>query len=132
MSGMPTTESEILAVEERLRVAMLASDVAALDHLIAPELVFTNHLGEVFGKQDDLQLHRSGVLRLHAIEPSERLVRVLDGLAVVSLLVALSGEHGGSRFEASLRYTRVWRRSEHGDWQIVAGHCSMVPGGRSA
>jgi hypothetical protein len=41
---------------------MLRSDVVVLDELLAPELIFTNHLGRVLGKEDDLAAHRSGVL----------------------------------------------------------------------
>jgi hypothetical protein len=42
-----TTKSEIFAVEEKLRLAMLNSDVEALDELLSSELIFTNHLGQV-------------------------------------------------------------------------------------
>lgn len=60
---MPTELTEqISAVEERLRLAMLVSDCKSLDDLISPDLVFTNHFGQVFGKHDDLQTHRSGAL----------------------------------------------------------------------
>ena len=38
-----TIKQEILEAEERLRQAMLDSDVTALDELLAPELIFTNH-----------------------------------------------------------------------------------------
>jgi hypothetical protein len=39
-------EAQILNAEDKLRTAMLSSDVNALDELLAPELVFTNHLGQ--------------------------------------------------------------------------------------
>jgi hypothetical protein len=43
---MPSSlEEQIVQVEDRLRTAMLRSDVAALDELLAPDLIFTNHLG---------------------------------------------------------------------------------------
>jgi hypothetical protein len=59
-------EGEILEVEERLRQAMLASDASTLDELLAPELIFTNHLGQVLGKQDDLGAHQSGLVQISA------------------------------------------------------------------
>lgn len=71
---MPTTtkiEQQIAMVEERLRLAMLASDRAVLDELISPDLIFTNHFGQVFGKQENLGLHQSGILRFQKLEPSE-------------------------------------------------------------
>jgi hypothetical protein len=45
-----TMETRILALEEQLRIAMLGSDVGALDRLLAPELIFTNHLGQLLSK----------------------------------------------------------------------------------
>ena len=39
---MITTQAQIVELEERLRQAMLGSDVVELDALIAPELLFTN------------------------------------------------------------------------------------------
>lgn len=57
-------KTQILEAEERLRLAILSSDVNTLDELLAPELIFTNHLGQVLGKQDDLDAHQSGTLRV--------------------------------------------------------------------
>ncbi len=48
------SKSEIIEIEERLRKAMLNSDVAELDTLIAPELIFTSYLGQLVSKQQDL------------------------------------------------------------------------------
>lgn len=116
----------ITEAEERLRLAMLASDVETLDGLISSELVFTNHLGQVFGKQDDLDLRRSGVLRFHTLEPSEQQIKVLGDMAVVSVRMKLSGTHAGAAFEGDLRYTRIWRLEKSDSWKIVAGHISAV------
>ena len=120
------TEHQITLAEERLRLAMLASDFRALDELISSDLIFTNHLGQVFGKQDDLELHRSGVLKFHTLEPSERQVKADGQLAVVSVRMRLSGAYGGSPFAGDLRYTRIWRFSASDTWQIIAGHSSAV------
>jgi len=40
-------ETEIIHSEARLRQAMLRSDLNVLDELLAPDLIFTNHLGQV-------------------------------------------------------------------------------------
>jgi hypothetical protein len=62
-----TVEAQILDAEDRLRTAMLNSDLAALDELLAPELIFTNHLGHLLGKEDDLAAYRSGILKGHGV-----------------------------------------------------------------
>jgi ketosteroid isomerase-like protein len=124
---MPTAvEHQITVAEERLRLAMLASDSEALAELISPDLIFTNHLGQTLGKQADLELHRSGVLKFHTLEPSEIQVKANEEHAVVSVRMKVSGVYGGMPFSADLRFTRVWCRSAKDTWQIVAGHSSAV------
>lgn len=51
---------QIEEYEERLRVAMLYSNVAELEVLIDDDLVFVGPGGGIYTKADDLQLHRSG------------------------------------------------------------------------
>lgn len=116
----------ISLIEERLRLAMLASDCVALDELISPDLIFTNHLGQVCGKQDDLDMHRTGLLKLHTLEPSEVQVKTMSGLAVVSVRMQVGGSFDDMPFQEDLRYTRVWALSEHGSWEILTGHSSRV------
>lgn len=117
---------QISLAEERLRQAMLASDCQALDELISADLIFTNHLGQVFGKQDDLNMHRNGVLTLHTLEPSEVRTHVTSDVAVVSVVMKVTGVFADMKFHEDLRYTRVWQLSERGGWQILAGHSSRV------
>jgi ketosteroid isomerase-like protein len=117
---------QISLVEERLRLAMLASDCVALDELISPDLILTNHLGQVCGKQDDLNMHRGGLLKLHTLEPSEVRVRTAGDLAVVSVRMQVGGTFDNMTFQEDLRYTRVWGLSERGSWEILTGHSSRI------
>ena len=118
------SKSQIVDAEERLRQAMLSSDLAVLDELIAPELVFTSHLGQLVGKQDDLDFHRSGLFRLDALNPSEQRIRIHSEIAIVSVLMQLAGRHAGEPFAAMIRYTRVW--SLVPTPRIIAGHASTL------
>ena len=121
-------EKRIIDAEERLRLAMLGSDVAALDELLAPELVFTSHLGQVIGKEDDLDFHRSGSFKLNALTASEQRIQIHGGVAVVCVLMHLSGSYAGASFDSRIRYTRVWSVSPDRLPRIVAGHASAVAG----
>ncbi len=120
-------QTQVIEVEERLRQAMLRSDIGVLDELIAPELIFTNHLGQLVSKQDDLAFHRSGTLKLKELNPSERHIQLNSGFAVVSVLMHLLGTYESSPIDFSIRYTRVWLIFPDGTMQIIAGHASAIP-----
>ena len=78
-------EAQIIKAEERLRVAMLDSDVKVLDELLAPELIFTNHLGQVLGKQDDLAAHQSGKFKIKVLIPSDLNIQLIGNVAIVTV-----------------------------------------------
>jgi hypothetical protein len=121
-----TVEQQIAIVEEYLRKAMLGSDVGALDELISPSLIFTNHFGQVIGKKEDLDAHRSGMLRLTKMDPSDLKIVARDQHAVVSVRMLVEGMFSGSPFSTVFRYTRVWSLVESNSWKIIAGHMSSV------
>ncbi len=50
-----TVETQIINAEEQLRLAMLASDVSALNELLAPEIIITSHLGELLDISENYQ-----------------------------------------------------------------------------
>lgn len=117
-------EERVRDAEERLRLAMLHSDVGALDALLAPDLLFTSHVGQVVGKDDDLAFHRSGMLRLSELSASEQRIVVHGDVAVVGVRVRLTGALGGQPLAETLRYTRVW--SLVPTLQVIAGHASLI------
>ena len=63
-----TKEKEISALEEKLRLAMETSNVDEIDKLLSPSLLFTNHLGQVITKNDDLEGHRKKDLVIESLE----------------------------------------------------------------
>ena len=119
-------QSQIIAMEERLRQAMLRSDIAELDALIAPELLFTTHFGQLVTKQEDLEAHRSGFFKFTEITPSDRHIQINPGFTVVSLLTHLLGTYDGTLFDQTIRFTRIWAISSNRSLQIVAGHTSEL------
>jgi ketosteroid isomerase-like protein len=117
---------QVVALEDRLRIAMLAADCDALDQLIAADLIFTDHMGRVLSKADDLDAHRSGLLKLDHLQPSEMKISATLQLAVVSVRMKMTGTYDEGPFAADLRYTRVWRLSPSAGWEVLAGHSSHV------
>jgi len=119
------SDASLRACEAALRQAQLTSNVQELDRLVDDALVFTGPNGAVYGKKDDLDAHRRGLIRITRLEPSEEHLQRFGHIAVVSVRMEMSGTFEGAAFAGPFRYTRVWRA--HGDgWRIVAGHVSAV------
>lgn len=116
---------EIAILEEKLRQAMLNSDVQVLDELIADDLVFTMHTGLVINKQDDLEAHRTGMQKFTNIKLDEQQIRHYGDCAVVSVKAVLTGKFNGQPYSATYRFTRFWVKRQN-LWQIAAGHISQV------
>ena len=119
-------ENGIRELETRQQKAMLASDVDALDALLADDLSFVDATGKVWSKADDLNAHRYGVQRIEQLDVEEQSVRVYERCAVTVTRVALRGSFGGAPFAGSLRYTRTWCEAADG-WRVVAAQCSLIP-----
>ncbi|MDB9528035.1 nuclear transport factor 2 family protein [Oscillatoria sp. CS-180] len=119
-------EVDIQEAEETLRKAMLASDVEVLDRIIAPDLIFTNHLGKQMTKQDDLDAHRSGQIAIETVDLSDQTIKLLENVAIVTVAAHIVGKFADDTFDETLRFTRVWQATSPGNWQIIAAHASAV------
>ena len=127
MRAAPGSDPEIVACEAAIRAAQLDADVAALDRLIADELLFTGPDGQLGTKAQDLEAHGSGAVRFLAHEPEElRVRRVGADVAVTALRARLRVRVMGQEVEGTFRYTRVWSRDD-GRWRVVGGHVAPVP-----
>jgi ketosteroid isomerase-like protein len=117
--------SKILELEERLRLAMCHSDVNALDNLLAENLIFTNHLGQVVSKSEDIDSHRKKTFVINSVGLSNQEVIHLGNSAVVTAQANISGSYNGQPSEGKFRFTRVWSNNTNG-WQVVAGHSCLI------
>lgn len=121
-------DPEIVSCEAQIRAAQLAADVAALDRLIADELLFTGPDGQLGTKAQDLEAHQSGAVRFREHEPEElRVRRVGADVAIASLRARLTVDVAGTVVRGTYRYTRVWARAGGSSWRVVGGHVSAVP-----
>ena len=118
--------NEIRDVEQQLQQAMVKNDVQDLERLIHDDLVFIDVEGNVQGKRDDVEAHRSGAMVQTAIEFVEEPVMQLHGeTAIVAVKAYVKVQLHGKPVEAFCRYLRVWQ-FEDGRWQIIAGGVRIV------
>ncbi len=124
---MPTHRAtrSVRECEAALRTAQLTGDAEALAQLLDDALVFTAPDGLVYGKTDDLDAHRRGIVRITRLDASEERFLDVGHLAVVVVRMEMTGTFHGEAFDGPFRYTRVWRDGPSG-WRVVAGHASVI------
>lgn len=119
------TREMVAVFEERLITAMKESNILMLDALLAEDLIFTGHTGQMFTKADDLDAHRSGNIEIFEINASEQVIIPMGNIAVVSVLMEISGSFFGNTEVGFFRFTRVWKEAGEG-MQVVAAHATQV------
>jgi len=121
-----TENQQIIKAEERLKLAMLNSDINELDKLLADQLIFTNHLGQILTKSDDLEAHKSGLLNINSINLDEQKILLAPNTIVVFVKAHIVGSYANETSESDFRFTRVWIKSKTEDWQVIAAHSTKL------
>ena len=120
-----TLKNKIIAAEDSLRLAMISSDIEALNQLLSKDLVFTNHMGQILSKSDDIAAHKQGDFKISALSLSEQIIKASGDVVIVSAHANIVGSYQGEPSSGNFRFTRVWEKFES-KWQVIAGHASIV------
>lgn len=118
-------KSIILELEEQLRLAMCSSDIATLDSLLSDQLIFTNHLGQVISKKQDIDSHKNKLFVINSIVLSDMQILELGDCAVVTTQAEISGSYNGVPTTHNFRFTRVWSKNQI-HWKVVSGHSCLI------
>src|SRR6266550_3444148 len=112
---MADTRSEIVSLEERLRLAELGPDPKFFEEVLADQVVLTQD-GQTFLKAKVVQAHQPGAgPKFTRVEMSD--MNIIDyGVAAV---VTCRGTFEGPGSTATLKFTRVWLKTRD-RWQIIA------------
>lgn len=118
--------AEIQKCEEQLKEAMLQSNISVLDTLLADDLIFINHLGQIMTKHDDIEAHKSKSYIINEITLSEQKIKIFENIAIVTVKAHIIGRYNGKESMNDFRFTRVWKKTSNNKWKITAGHSSML------
>jgi hypothetical protein len=118
---MSPVETEIAALEERLRLAELGPDPKFFEEALADDAVIVAQDGRPsLAKSKVVDAHQPGKgPKFTRVEMSD--MKILDhGEAAV---VTCQGTYEGPQFSSTLKFMRVWLKKNN-RWQIVAGSVS--------
>jgi ketosteroid isomerase-like protein len=120
------TESDIARLEDERYAAMLGKDVAALERLLHPDLVYMHSIGVADSKASYIAGVRDRVWDYHRIGRSDQTVRVSGSLALVFNRLKIELSVRGVERALDNRALAVWV-ADGGAWRLIALQSGMVP-----
>ena len=123
----PQPDDQTLLVADTARMqAMVASDGAALERLLADDLSYGHSDGRVQGKSELLESLRTGKMRYRRLSAEEASARVYGCAGIVTAKASAEVETPERTLSVTLRYTATYAwLTDH--WALVAYQSVRLP-----
>ncbi|MEO6910471.1 MAG: nuclear transport factor 2 family protein [Edaphobacter sp.] len=116
----PDAKQQVEALEEQWRKAQIAGDTATMDKMLSDDYVGISMTGEVDTKAQQLRRVIDRRLMLTKIELSDRKVKLVGAIAIVTSRAEVEGTNDGVSVKGMYRYTRIYRHLPSGQWKITS------------
>jgi len=113
------------AAELELIRGIRAGDIAYLEKVLHPDLLFIAPGGQVITREMDLASHKRGDMVVEALTPTFEDIRILGDVATVIVVYETRGTMLGHPIQGRFRYIRFWKESP-GGIQVIGGACSAL------
>ena len=127
-SGETATEIEkiVAKLDTEYQAAVKANDAAAMDRILADDMVLITGRGKVFTKADLLKDARDKSTNYEKQDELEQKVRVFgDQTAVVTALLWIKGTSEGKTSDRKLWFSDTYVKTPKG-WRYVLGQASIA------
>jgi ketosteroid isomerase-like protein len=115
----------ILDLEKQFTAALLERDSAAMDGLLADDLVHIGFEGQIVGKAEYMSFFKQGDWRYSRYETSNLSVKAFADSAVVTGRVDRTIKVGGKETAGAFAFSHVWVRA--GDrWRLSSSHITTI------
>ncbi len=118
--------STIIDQDKAWAAAVMKSDVASLEKLLADDLVYTHSTGAIDTKKIYIDSIKSGVQKYISVEHLNPKVQVFENAAVLTTGLKMHTSRDGKEQTASFRLIHVWAK-KGGQWQLVAHQTTKLP-----
>lgn len=123
--GVSEDEGRILALETAWNHAEQSKDVAALDQLLAPELVYIDYDGSLQNKEQFLAAVKSEGLSPAQIVNESQTAKVFGDCAIVTGIYREKGTNNGKPYTRRGRFTDTWVKINN-TWRCVASQSTLI------
>jgi ketosteroid isomerase-like protein len=115
---MAGNAQKIIELDRQRMAAMAGKDVAALNRLLADDLIYTHSSARLDTKQSLIGAMESGATVYTAVEPSDVVAQDLGDAVVLTGIAAISVNSGGKANSFRVRFTDVYA-NRGGQWAMV-------------
>jgi len=123
----PGNPTELTAFADAFDAAQIARDGAALEHMVADDLVFIDGDGVRHGKREFIAGWTGAGDEYDPVTLGDRvIVRLGDDAGLASAETILSGRSAGKPFRTRIRFTDIFRRA-NGGWQAIHIQVTRMP-----
>jgi len=123
--NLSSDEGRILALENAWNHAEQTKDIAALDQLLAPQLVYIDYDGSISTKQQFLASVKAEGLSPEQIINEQQNVHLFGDCAIVTGIYHEKGVYKGKSYFRRGRFTDTWVKL-NGTWQCVASQSTLI------
>lgn len=118
--------AELEALSKAYDAAISQRDMAALEKILAPGVVFTTATGRVMNRAAVLEMLAKPDTHYESVQSDEVRRQITGEVAVETGRVRVRGKRKGQPVDETQRYTDVWQKTD-GRWRLIAEHTSLVP-----
>ena len=123
---MPGNAQKIIDLDRKRMTAMAEKDYAALNELLADDLVYTHSSARIDTKQSLIGNMQSGATVYNAVEPSDVKAQDLGSAVVLTGVARIRVTSGGKPNAFGVRFTDVYA-NKGGKWQMVTWQSTRLP-----
>jgi ketosteroid isomerase-like protein len=117
---------KVIDLDRQRMSAMAEKNIAALNKLIADDLVYTHSSARLDTKESLIGAMESGRTVYTAVVPSDVKAQDLGDTVVLTGNARISVNSGGNAMNFGVRFTDVWV-NKSGQWQMVAWQSTRTP-----
>jgi len=123
---MSANGDKVIALDKSRMAAMAAKDYAALNDIIADELIYTHSSARMDTKASLIGNMQSGSTVYTSVTPSDVVAQDLGDSVVLTGIAAISVMSGGKPNSFKVRFTDVYA-NRGGKWQMVTWQSTKLP-----
>ena len=119
-------DEELRQAEKNWAAAVVKGDQAALERILAPDLIYAHSTGNIESKSEYLGKLKSGAQKYDAIDYQSTTVKTYGNAAVVHSKVRMRGTNKDGPFDHQLMMLHLWVKQGN-SWQLAAHQTTRLP-----